>query len=245
MNTVWKIPNLTVRLYNNNPEPNVVQEARIFQMITYNQSSQNQQLLPCSSMKEIKQKIEFPIDIKIREHTIKFCKFTIGSNQALLGGRLIINCPKWLRNKTLCMQLPDDRKLVHGLKITLFKPDAEHCTRFNYYKPAWPHLARITIAVHDGTSNGDVLPEVISLRVDSNEAPVITKLSATQPVGSIIHEAMATIDATSFEQPVAENNVLLEVCTDPYSHRRPIKTSLSSGYRIDQLLADSIRNHPK
>lgn len=216
---------LAIALFNRDTRPELIDEEAAIVMVTHGQPLEKSTTGLAGDRRPVQyisreaiQRVAHPHTLKFRKITDQQLEFVIDPNTALSGGQIIIDCSTWLCNKLMAITLPEDHLLCNGLVTSLFRPRLTQPTFIEYYKPTPTEQAKLCIAVHDATPEGNN-PQLISAAIGTNQKPTITNLDV---MPSPSHQAqmfstyqVEAISTATISTTMAATEVLVETFTAP------------------------------
>lgn len=214
---------LGLALYNNAPENGEIVKVGMYEGML----AQRKKLIAI-------QRKPYPVRLHTKSITPQAWKFTLWPQPAISGGQLTIESPDRLNKRIFSVQLPIDKQLENGLKITLFAPQTGP-SRIEYYAPTGHSLPRLTITA---SIEKPETPQLIIVKIGTKAPAVITSITEAAMPGSLLYQTRVLIDHAfqtmhlptraplPFELPTDENTII---------HTNTIPTSTSS-HSIEKLL---------
>lgn len=101
------------------------------------------------------------------------CELLLTAADGLADGQLLIECHHFLRRKLMSFNLPKDRLMNDGLRITLTSPRITNPTSIRLASPTEDELAHLYICAHEPTPEGDI-PQLISVDLNLSNMPIVT-----------------------------------------------------------------------
>lgn len=178
----------------------------------------------------------YPIRVSTRKVTPTYWKLLIHEQPALSGGQLTIESNIQLCNRIFSVLLPVDKRLEKGLLLTMFTAHPMH-TRIEYDEPTRSDLARLLITPSDQPPE-DNTKQLISVKIDGMEPPVVTVLKDEPIVGSLMYQARLFIDLAMTTNPFMDNqpipyklpeneNTLIYTTTEQTTMNRPAEHNIA------------------